>query len=1256
MKVFIVLGSLLVAALLVLLVGPRFVDWTAYRASFETEASRILGQRVVVNGAASVRILPFPSVTFADVAIGDDPAAPVLTVRRFSMDAELAPYLSGEIRIFDMRIESPKLDLSVGADGQIRWPIGASASGPSTPVVVERLEIGNGAVTLRDARTGRTLALTDVDTTIAARSLRGPFTGEGTLFAAGEPLRFTVSTGADNGDGSMPLRVTAQSDRAGLAVSIDGLAAADGERPLLDGRLLVSTLPPKEGETPGPEGTAPPPFQLEGGLRITPSTIDARELKASIGGGTAPYLATGEASLDLGAVPHFDLRLEGQEFDVDAVVTPSNEGAAPSMASRVEGLRAALARIPTVSIPGRVAVSLPLVTLGDTAIRNLRFAGSPTGDGWSIETLSSEWPGRTLLEASGVATLRGEPRFRGSMLLAVRQPAAFVRWAGGGADPAIARLDRAGFSAEVDLAEDAQAFRDLELDLGGQMLSGSIVRSLRPEDRVVTVDLHGGRVELDAFAALFGAFAAGGPGIAPGERLDMQFEANPLRYADTEVGHVSADFTLDDGLLDIASFDAAGFAGADLHLEGTVADLFLQPAPDLSVDVSAAEPGRFIAFLQERLPNSPLLASLRRTAATLGPLQMQGTAASQPGAGAPALRVDLDGTAAGTKVGLAVAVENGLAARDLDGRFGLELSLANDTPAVLLDQLGLPALGVATPAPLTLVLKASGTPNAATAHSLRLTAPGSTIGADGTMTIGADGLATFATRLSARSRDLAPWLTALAVAAGQGLDALPVDLNARLAWDRGGWTLSDASGTVAGTRVNADLRATPGASVAGEVVLSELSGEWLWRLLTGLDDGDPDAASTPFGASLLPARPFALALSADRVTGLSEELTGLRTRLISDGGALSADGLEATLAGARLTGSGAFRNVAGTASLQAKARLANFPLGDDPAADLLTGRLTIEGTLAGGGRSMPELLASLAGDGAIELQDASLRGVRPDLLAAILPAADADGFTPTAESVEALVAAASPAARFDLGTATLPFAVAAGTLRVPSIDLRDGPATLAGEVRLAMAQAALDGSLVLSLPPSDDAAGAAADATTPSLAYRVGGTLRDPSLTADAQPLVGYLAARAYEREQARVEALQEDLRESVRLRREARLYRERQSLRDALRDAREAAEVEAERQAAAAAAAETERQAAAVRDREAAAAAEAAAQEIMRRTLSNGVVPPPSGRETSPSPAQGGAPGPRLDFRADSPAVPAVPSPSRGFPDLPGVGDPNAF
>ena len=95
------------------LVVPYFVDWAGYRSSFEREASALLGRPVTVAGSASARLLPFPSVTFSDVKVGDPGSEPVMTIEKFSMDAELAPFIRGEILIFDMRLEKPRATVRI---------------------------------------------------------------------------------------------------------------------------------------------------------------------------------------------------------------------------------------------------------------------------------------------------------------------------------------------------------------------------------------------------------------------------------------------------------------------------------------------------------------------------------------------------------------------------------------------------------------------------------------------------------------------------------------------------------------------------------------------------------------------------------------------------------------------------------------------------------------------------------------------------------------------------------------------------------------------------------------------------------------------------------------------------------------------------------------------------------------------------------------------------------------------------------------
>jgi len=77
----------IILALVAALVGPHFVDWTQYRATFEREGTRLAGQPVRIGGAIDVRLLPTPSVQLGRIEIGSA-AQPQAKARE--LHAELA--------------------------------------------------------------------------------------------------------------------------------------------------------------------------------------------------------------------------------------------------------------------------------------------------------------------------------------------------------------------------------------------------------------------------------------------------------------------------------------------------------------------------------------------------------------------------------------------------------------------------------------------------------------------------------------------------------------------------------------------------------------------------------------------------------------------------------------------------------------------------------------------------------------------------------------------------------------------------------------------------------------------------------------------------------------------------------------------------------------------------------------------------------------------------------------------------------------
>lgn len=205
-RIFVIVGGLLVLLLTAALIVPPFVDWSGYRADFEREASRVLGRPVHVTGDVSARLLPFPSVAFSDVRVGADAAHPVMTVDTFSMDAELMPFLRGQLLIFDMRVERPQAIISLDKDGKVDWAIRPSTPIDPSHIKVERLSILDGTATLHDEASGRILTATSINAVMSANSLSGPWQANGTLDIEGQKLALDLNSGEAKPDGSLRLR------------------------------------------------------------------------------------------------------------------------------------------------------------------------------------------------------------------------------------------------------------------------------------------------------------------------------------------------------------------------------------------------------------------------------------------------------------------------------------------------------------------------------------------------------------------------------------------------------------------------------------------------------------------------------------------------------------------------------------------------------------------------------------------------------------------------------------------------------------------------------------------------------------------------------------------------------------------------------------------------------------------------------------------------------------------------------------------
>ena len=188
------LAIAIILALLAALVGPLLIDWGSHRSLFEAEASRLIGVDVRVNGAIEARLLPTPSFTLHEVEIGERGEGQI-RVRLIGIELALGPLLRGDWQASEVHLVGPRVALGLDASGKLRAPSLPIKFSPDN-LSIDRLNVEDGTLTLSDAANGARATLTGFWFNGEARSLLGPFKGEGAATIGGELYPFRLRPAA----------------------------------------------------------------------------------------------------------------------------------------------------------------------------------------------------------------------------------------------------------------------------------------------------------------------------------------------------------------------------------------------------------------------------------------------------------------------------------------------------------------------------------------------------------------------------------------------------------------------------------------------------------------------------------------------------------------------------------------------------------------------------------------------------------------------------------------------------------------------------------------------------------------------------------------------------------------------------------------------------------------------------------------------------------------------------------------------------
>ena len=351
----------------------------------------------------------------------------------------------------------------------------------------------------------------------------------------------------------------------------------------------------------------------------------------------------------------------------------------------------------------------------------------------------------------------------------------------------------------------------------------------------------------------------------------------------------------------------------------------------------------------------------------------------------------------------------------------------------------------------------------------------------------------------------------------------PLDLHARPVFEAEAVALGALVANLPGGSARGSLRVTRQGAVSGDLALPVVD----LRALLAAALGESPAPATGWSATRFgPAAGLGnldLRLAAQRV-GVREglALTDARFALRSDSEGLRIEEFSAGHGGGKVGGFLSARRDGGLAQLSMRLDGTELDLGQltDGA---LTGRLSGRIEAGGAGESPARLVAGLGGAGTLVLSGSALSRFDPGAYGRVIAGTGYDASESETARLQKRIGEALDSAAWPIGSATLPFTLAGGVLRLQPMTLESAGMRAETSGMVDLRQASADVRLTLS-PSGALPKGWPEKAPQLVVAWR--GPLADLRREADVSALANTVAARTLAREIERVEAFEADQRE----------------------------------------------------------------------------------------------------------------------------------
>jgi hypothetical protein len=898
------LGIALVLALLTALIGPFFVDWTAYRGLFEERARTALGLPLTVNGDVQARLLPSPYVRLRDVVIGEGGPSR-LEIAELQLRLDLAPLLKGEFHVHELKLDAPRLVLTIDADGKPVLPT-VKATAPTDPdsVTLGRVEIVNGAATILDKLTGGHHVVDRINGGGDAVSLRGPVKLEGGFQIDGAPYSLRFSTGRLSDTQTARVKLEVEPGATPRLIELDGTVSFAGAQPRYEGAFTYSRPPVAANSA---DAATVDTWRLQSRIRAAARRVDVEAFDFQYGPDERALKIGGEGTIHLGAEPRFEAKVTARQLDFDRALRTGDAPPSPPL----ETLRRLADRMGVGTLPslsGKARLDLAGVVIAGDIVQDIGADFEVAGKDWRIAEAKARLPGTTDLRGSGRLTLDPAVHYRGRVDVASNELSGLLHWLGGGGDrprPKTA-IRKLALSGDVDAASgalsvDNAVLRADDAEARGKgswrAADGSSPPKFAAELTAKALRLDEGT--LDALAALRGG--SGPIGVLNGADLSLKLEVGALDLRGVTAREFAVDLDAGSEIIDIRRFDATDLAGAKISAKGRIGLDPKAPAARLDARVQAAELDGAARVLRQMLGAQPLIDSFASRADALSPADLSLSLSTESGGG----QIALTGSAGGTTIDLSGRATGTGPGDTVEARGTLDAAAGGR----LLAQLGLPVAADAGKQPGRLKFEARGPADG----DLKLTATGAALGFDlgarGIFSVAGDHAGTADIGITLAGKDGGALLTGLWGVPAAGA-AVPLRLAGELIRSGSELVLTNIDGRIADGAVRGRLvlKGPTRSEIDGALTFDRLSLESVAGIVLGpgavADSGGSGWPSGAFSPSLVGGLTGTIAVEAGRLRlpgGMEARRAQFQLAMRPDG--INLEQLSADLAGGRLGGS-----------------------------------------------------------------------------------------------------------------------------------------------------------------------------------------------------------------------------------------------------------------------------------------------------------------------------------------------------------------